>query len=61
MPQTRVSTQEERPRLYRLEPSAHKGLTPTLVPHTVANPPVDLKLPEPPFPRFPEKCGNVAY
>jgi MoaA/NifB/PqqE/SkfB family radical SAM enzyme len=55
----RIQTEEERPRLYRLDPSLHTELTQGSGRHMVCRPSAELQLPEPPYPRFPEKCGNV--
>jgi MoaA/NifB/PqqE/SkfB family radical SAM enzyme len=59
MLQEQTQAGEERPDLYRLEPSLHSALTRSPVSHAAPQPVVGLTLPEPTYPQFPEKCGDV--
>jgi MoaA/NifB/PqqE/SkfB family radical SAM enzyme len=59
MQPNRVQIDEDDSDRYRLEPSLQRALTEPRVPGHVVRPSVELELPEPPYPRFPEKCGDV--
>ena len=58
MPQESMQIPEQRPRLYRLDTSVHDALKGSRVLH-MAQPAVELTLPDAPYPQYPEKCGYV--
>ena len=51
--------EKERASLYRLKPSAHDALVGSPTPRPVVQPVTELTLPEPKYPQFPEKRGDV--
>jgi sulfatase maturation enzyme AslB (radical SAM superfamily) len=56
-----LQSDKEQPAVYkhRLKTSLHEALTKTPARRTAEGAVAKLRLPEPPYPRFPEKCGNV--
>jgi MoaA/NifB/PqqE/SkfB family radical SAM enzyme len=55
-----IQEQQEQPSPFRLHPSLHNELTRTPALRVVTSPVIPLELPEPPYPRYPDKCGDVA-
>ena len=60
MPTNQIRPDEQQSKLYRIQSTVQDELMrPVDAPRAVVPPMVKLSLPEPPYPRFPEKCGNL--
>jgi len=59
MPPEQTLTDRQRAGQYRLKPSVHEALAGSPPPRSIVPPVVELTLPEPPYPQFPEKCGDI--